>query len=91
MEIREINCPIPKHWRYSCVACYDTGKCNPDFVICPDCDHSKKDHYEHSYNEKARNGELSECGMEMQFVCGCTSTTFIKMKDYEEFREKQKD
>jgi len=45
-------------------------------LVCVSCGHSENYHFEGSYNDKAERGVFSECGCELQFVCGCHSQEF---------------
>lgn len=50
-------------------------------LVCPKCNHRECDHFDGSYNDNAKRGDYSECGVELQFVCGCHSTEFVLKED----------
>lgn len=80
IEMDRIPCPYcngqGKHGSYLCPW---GGTVHPNQMICPKCGHSKSHHFEGSYNKNASEEKgISECGMELQFVCGCSSLEFKK-------------
>jgi len=75
MEVKDSNIKTVIDIRQSWIYPYPDDV-NQDRLYCVRCGHSEDHHYGGSYNKEAKRGFLSECGMELQFVCGCPSKEF---------------